>query len=236
MIIGGVLFGLLAGYNYWFPKAFGFTLDERFGKASFWCWIVGFYLAFTPLYVLGLMGDDPAPAAHSPTRAGSRCCSSPRLGAVVILLRHSLPDRAALCQHPHARAAPRLDRRSVERPHPGMGDRLAAAGVQLRGAAQSRDDRRVLGDEAAAGSAAVQPVYEPIEMPRNSPIGFVIAFFASVTGFALIWHIWWMAILGRFRCRGRGAGVRLERRSRARTLGRRNRTIERARMSLGQTA
>src|SRR5437899_2725977 len=56
VIIGGVVFGVLAGYNYWFPKAFGFTLDERFGKASFWCWIVGFYLAFTPLYALGLMG------------------------------------------------------------------------------------------------------------------------------------------------------------------------------------
>src|SRR5258705_6790279 len=56
VIIGGVVFGVMAGYTYWFPKAFGFTLDERWGKASFWCWLVGFYLAFMPLYVLGLMG------------------------------------------------------------------------------------------------------------------------------------------------------------------------------------
>ena len=56
VIIGGVVFGMFAGYNYWFPKAFGFTLDERWGKASFWCWLIGFYLAFMPLYVLGLMG------------------------------------------------------------------------------------------------------------------------------------------------------------------------------------
>src|SRR5206468_13078565 len=56
VIIGGVLFGAFAGYNYWFPKAFGFTLDEGLGKASFWCWLIGFYLAFMPLYVLGLMG------------------------------------------------------------------------------------------------------------------------------------------------------------------------------------
>src|SRR5207248_2540369 len=56
VIIGGVLFGDFAGYNYWFPKAFGFTLDERLGKASFWCWLIGFYLAFMPLYVLGMMG------------------------------------------------------------------------------------------------------------------------------------------------------------------------------------
>src|ERR1700678_507423 len=56
VIIGGTLFGAMAGYNYWFPKAFGFTLDERWGRASFWCWLVGFYVAFMPLYVLGLMG------------------------------------------------------------------------------------------------------------------------------------------------------------------------------------
>jgi len=56
VIIGGVVFGVMAGYNYWFPKVFGFKLDERWGKASFWCWFIGFYLAFMPLYWLGLMG------------------------------------------------------------------------------------------------------------------------------------------------------------------------------------
>ena len=56
VIIPGVLFGMMAGYNYWFPKAFGFKLDERWGKAAFWCWFIGFHLAFMPLYVVGLMG------------------------------------------------------------------------------------------------------------------------------------------------------------------------------------
>src|SRR5258708_37965863 len=56
VIIGGTVFGLMAGYNYWFPKAFGFKLDERWGRASFWCWLIGFYIAFMPLYALGLMG------------------------------------------------------------------------------------------------------------------------------------------------------------------------------------
>src|SRR6202035_4912408 len=56
VIIGGVVFGVMAGITYWFPKAFGFTLDERWGRASFWCWFIGFYLAFMPLYLLGLMG------------------------------------------------------------------------------------------------------------------------------------------------------------------------------------
>src|SRR5262249_31768155 len=56
VIIGGVLFGAFAGFTYWFPKAFGFQLDERFGKAAFWLWLIGFYVAFMPLYVLGLDG------------------------------------------------------------------------------------------------------------------------------------------------------------------------------------
>ena len=56
VIIGGVLFGMFAGYTFWFPKAFGFRLHEGWGKAAFWCWFIGFYLAFMPLYVVGLMG------------------------------------------------------------------------------------------------------------------------------------------------------------------------------------
>ena len=70
MIIGGVVFGCMAGMSFWFPKVFGFTLNEFWGKVSFWCWQIGFYLAFLPLYVLGFMGmprrmnhyDNPAMA------------------------------------------------------------------------------------------------------------------------------------------------------------------------------
>src|ERR1700760_3483953 len=68
VIIGGVVFGFFAAVNYWFPKAFGFKLDFFWGKLSFWFWVTGFWVAFTPLYVLGLMGvtrrlrvfDDPS--------------------------------------------------------------------------------------------------------------------------------------------------------------------------------
>src|ERR1043166_3530626 len=56
MIIGGVVFGYFAGLTYWFPKIFGFRLNERLGRYAFWCWLVGFMLAFIPLYILGLMG------------------------------------------------------------------------------------------------------------------------------------------------------------------------------------
>ena len=71
VIIGGVLFGVFAGYTYWFPKAFGFRLDERLGKAAFWCWFIGFYVAFMPLYVAGPAGHDPAHAALRRRRMAS---------------------------------------------------------------------------------------------------------------------------------------------------------------------
>ena len=104
VIIGGVVFGVLAGINYWFPKAFGFTLDERLGQASFWCWLIGFYLAFMPLYVLGLMGMTRR-LQHIPDPSWRPLLLVAEAGRHRHFLRHPLPDRAALRQHPHARAA-----------------------------------------------------------------------------------------------------------------------------------
>ena len=106
VIIGGVVFGLMAGYNYWFPKAFGFKLDERWGKASFWCWFIGFYVAFMPLYVLGLMGmtrrmqhyDDLSLAAVVDSRGGRRRRHPGR---------RRLPGRPACGVDPRSREAAR---------------------------------------------------------------------------------------------------------------------------------
>ena len=104
VIIGGVLFGAFAGYNYWFPKAFGFTLDERLGKASFWCWFVGFYLAFMPLYALGLMGAHAANAALR--RYGMAAADARRVrGSARHPCGHRADDHATRRQHPHARSA-----------------------------------------------------------------------------------------------------------------------------------
>ena len=148
VIIGGVLFGAFAGYTYWFPKAFGFRLHEGLGKAAFWCWIIGFYVAFMPLYVLGLMGMtrrmqhyDVAGLASLAADRGRRRGHHPD--------RHRPADRAARRQHRAARGASRRDRRSLEWALPGMGDILPAAGLQLRGAAPCRGRGRLLGHEAA---------------------------------------------------------------------------------------
>src|SRR4029077_7756061 len=194
VIIGGVIFGVLAGINYWFPKAFGFTLDERFGHASFWCWLIDFYLAFMPLYALGLMGMTRR-LGHIPDPSWQPLLLVAEVGAIVIFF-------GILCQvaQLYVSIRTREQRRdrtgdpwngrtlewSTSSPPPAYNFAVLPQ-VETIDAFWEMKRRRL---------TPVEPAYETIEMPRNSPTGFIIAFFAVVTGFALIWYIWWMAILG----------------------------------------
>jgi len=194
VIIGGVVFGALAGYNYWFPKAFGFTLDESWGKASFWCWLIGFYLAFTPLYALGLMGMTRR-LQQIPDPSWQPLLLVAEVGAVVIFA-------GILCQiaQLYVSIRTREQRRDLTG-DPWNGRTLEWSTSSPPPAYNFAVLPRVETIDAfwhmkRTGRAPIEPVYEDIEMPRNSPTGFITAFFAVVTGFALIWHIWWMVILG----------------------------------------
>jgi cytochrome o ubiquinol oxidase subunit 1 len=196
VIIGGVVFGMLAGYNYWFPKAFGFTLDERWGKASFWCWLVGFYLAFLPLYGLGMMGMTRR-LQHIADPTWQPLLLVAEVGAVIIMC-------GILCQIVQLFVSIRTrERRRDLTGDPWNGRTLEWATSSPPPAYNFAVLPRVetldaFWDMKQRGLTLAQPPYQTIEMPRNTPIGFVLAFFASVTGFALIWHIWWIAILGLF--------------------------------------
>jgi cytochrome o ubiquinol oxidase subunit I len=190
VIIGGVLFGAFAGYTYWFPKAFGFRLHEGLGKAAFWCWLVGFYVAFMPLYVLGLMGmtrrmqhyDVPEWRPWLLIAAG---------GAALILVGIILQI---------AQLVVSIRRREELRDttgDPWNGRSLEWATASPPPAFNFAELPQVTGLDAhwAAKQQAVatrEPSYADIEMPENSPTGFICAFFATIMGFALIWHIWWM--------------------------------------------
>ena len=194
VIIGGVVFGALAGYNYWFPKAFGFTLDATFGKASFWCWFIGFYLAFTPLYVLGLMGMTRR-LQHIPEPSWQPLLLAAMGGAVVIFC-------GILCQIVQLFVSIRTrERRRDLTGDPWNGRTLEWATSSPPPAYNFATLPQVetidaFWDMKRKGLRRVETTYQSIKMPRNTPTGIVIAFFAVVTGFALIWHIWWMAILG----------------------------------------
>jgi cytochrome o ubiquinol oxidase subunit 1 len=194
VIIGGVVFGALAGYNYWFPKAFGFTLDERLGKASFWCWLVGFYLAFMPLYLLGMMGMTRR-LQHIADPGWQPLLLVAEFGAIVIFC-------GILCQIAQLYVSIRTrERRRDLTGDPWNGRTLEWATPSPPPAYNFAVLPRVETIDAfwemkRREANPGEITYAPIEMPRNSPTGFITAFFAVVTGFALIWHIWWMAILG----------------------------------------
>jgi cytochrome o ubiquinol oxidase subunit 1 len=198
VIIGGVLFGAFAGYNYWFPKAFGFTLDERWGKAAFWCWLVGFYVAFMPLYVLGLLGMTRR-MQHSVEPAWTPLLHVAAVGALVILagiicqivqLVVSIRGRRT---HLDVTGDP-WDGRTLEwaTPSPPPAFNFAVMPIVEGAEAYWIIKQRASRQQRLAD----EPKYAAIEMPLNSPTGFITAFFTTVTGFALIWHIWWQVALG----------------------------------------
>jgi cytochrome o ubiquinol oxidase subunit 1 len=198
VIIGAVVFGVMAGYTYWFPKAFGFTLDERLGKIIFWCWFVGFYLAWFPAYALGFMGGTRR-LQHIADPSWQPYLDVEMVGTVIILagivltvvqLVYSIRTRERrldLTGDP-------WDGRTLEwltlspPPHFNFAVLPDVHGEEpywTRKQTALREEK--LGDE---------PKYEPIEMPVNTPTGIICAFFASLCGFAVIWYIWWLAILG----------------------------------------
>ncbi len=198
VIIGGTLFGAFAGYNFWFPKAFGFKLDEKLGKASFWCWQIGFWLAFAPLYVLGLEGMTRR-MQHYDVQAWQPWLLIAAVGALVILagIVCMVAQLVVSIRHRHELTdvtGDPWDGRSLEwataSPPPAFNFAVlpTVTGEEpYWGIKQRAREQMQLSEE---------PEYEDIEVPRNSATGFICAFFATLIGFALIWHIWWMAIVG----------------------------------------
>jgi cytochrome o ubiquinol oxidase subunit 1 len=191
VIIGGVLFGALAGYNYWFPKAFGFTLDDRWGKASFWCWLIGFYLAFGPLYALGMAGMTRR-LQHIADVSWWPLLLVAELGAIIVFL-------ALLCMAAqlYVSIRTRESRRVTGDPWNGRTLEWATSSPppSYNFAVLPRVTTIDAFWEMKRRPSLVEPAFETISVPRNSPTALVIGFLAVVTGFSLIWHIWWLAIL-----------------------------------------
>jgi cytochrome o ubiquinol oxidase subunit 1 len=198
VIIGGVVFGVFAGIEYWFPKAFGFRLHPGWGKAAFWFAFTGFWVTFAPLYWLGLLGmtrrlqhiDEPswAPFLYVSVGgvallvAGAIC----QMVQLVVSIRHRDQLRDV--------TGDLWDGRSLEwaTPSPAPFFNFATLpDVEGEEAYWRIKERAIetqrLGDE---------PTYQPIHMPRASGAGFWTAVFATMTGFGLIWQIWWLVGVG----------------------------------------
>jgi cytochrome o ubiquinol oxidase subunit 1 len=197
MIIGGVLFNFFAGLTYWFPKVFGFTLNERLGRYAFWCWIVGFCTAFIPLYILGAMGAtrrldyvDAASGWHAlfVVAAVGACIIALGLIFQALQIVVSVRDRKQ-----HMAGNDPWNGRTLEwstHSPPPLYNFAVIPEVKGRDAFWLQKE--------GANSDAIQPQYEDIEMPRNTPMGLYIAAAAFVFGFSVIWHIWWLAAVGFF--------------------------------------
>jgi cytochrome o ubiquinol oxidase subunit 1 len=193
VIIGGVVFGMFAGINYWFPKAFGYKLDSYWGKWSFWLWVIGFYVAFMPLYVLGLMGvtrrlshfDDPSLQIWFVIAAFGAVLIFFGIISFIIQLVVSYLRRESLRDLTGDPWGGRTLEWSTSSPPP---DYNFAFTPQVH----TRDSWAVMKRENYARPVAG---FVDIHMPKNTAAGFAIAAISAVGGFALIWQMWPLAIL-----------------------------------------
>jgi cytochrome o ubiquinol oxidase subunit I len=193
MLIPGALFGYFAGYCYWFPKAVGFPLNEKWGKRAFLCWLTGFYLAFAPLYVLGFMGM-PRRMAHYDNLAWQPWLIVAAAGTAVIVIGTLCLVIQLIVSFRQRNAALDLtgdpwDGRTLEwatASPPAIYNFAKVPIVQ---------DIDAFADMKERGIAYQQPQrYGPIHMPKNTGVGFINGILAFVFGFAMIWYIWWLAI------------------------------------------
>jgi cytochrome o ubiquinol oxidase subunit 1 len=195
MLIPGLLYGMLAGYTYWFPKAFGFRLNETWGRIACGCWIVGFYLAFMPLYVLGAGGMarrtqeifEPAFRPWLYVAFAGALVLLCGLTSLVIQLWLSVRQRADNM----VIAGDPWDGRSLEwwtsSPPPDYNFAVIPR-------VEDRDPFYAAKREGDAYRAPDR--YEPIKIPRNSALGPVIGVAAAFAAFGLVWHMWWLMMVG----------------------------------------
>jgi len=194
VIIPGVVFGLFSGYNYWFPKAFGFRLHEGWGRATALFWIFGFSFTFFPLYVLGFMGMPRRSASYTDPSfepwmmvalfgATLIVCA---LGSTLIQLWVSVKNRDSLAVPVGDPWNGRTLEWSIASPPPHYN-------FAVRPQVEDRDD---FAHAKANGRAYREPdVYEDIEMPNNTSIGMIICVAGTLLGVALVFYIWWLAVL-----------------------------------------
>ena len=192
-IIGGVLFGMFAGINYWFPKAFGFKLDEFWGKVAFWMWVPGFYFAFMPLYVLGLMGvtrrlrhfDDPSLQIWFVIAAFGAFMILLGIVAMIVQFVVSIRNREALRDVTGDPWEGRTLEWSTASPPPDYN--FAFTPVV--------HDHDAWWDMKARGFKRPLEGYRAIHMPKNTDAGLILAGLSLTFGVGMIWYVWWLAAI-----------------------------------------
>ena len=194
VIIGGVLFGAFAAINYWWPKAFGFKLNQFWGKVSFWLWVVGFWVAFTPLYIMGLMGvtrrlhhfEDPSLQIYFIVALLGALMIAGGIGAFLVQIGVSIWKKEELRDVTGDPWDGRTLEWATSSPPPDYNFAFTPVIHELDAWYDMKDKK------------AEAPVdgYRPIHMPKNTGTGVIIAALSTAAGFGMIWYMWWLAALG----------------------------------------
>jgi cytochrome o ubiquinol oxidase subunit 1 len=198
MIIGGVVFGYFAGLTYWFPKMFGFKLNEKLGKYAFWCWLVGFLFAFIPLYILGIMGATRRLDHYDASMGWQQLFIVAAFGVAIIALGVAfqvLQLFVSILQRHQNRdiTGDPWDGRTLEW---ATASPAPVYNFALEPEVTDRDAFWAI--KKSKDGVIDKPKYKAIRMPKNTPLGIFIAFSAFLFGFAAIWHLLWLAIIGLF--------------------------------------
>jgi cytochrome o ubiquinol oxidase subunit 1 len=197
MIISGVVFGFFAGLTYWFPKVFGFRLNERLGKYAAWCWIVGFVLAFGPLYILGLMGATRRLDHYSASMGWQGLFIVAGIGAMIIFLGVCFQ----LLQLAYSIWKRDENRDLTGDPWDGRTLEWSTASptpeynFAVLPTVSSRD---AFWEMKRSKKTAEKPVYHDIRVPKNTPTPVIVGGLALAAGFGFVWHIWWLVIAAAF--------------------------------------
>lgn len=195
MIIGGVLFGAFAGYTYWFPKFTGFTLNERIGKWAFWSWLIGFIVAFGPLYILGFMGAVRRLNTYDESLGWQGLFVVAGIGVAIIafgVFLMVLQLVVSIIQRNKNRVGPDpWNARTLEwATHTPIPEYNFATIPEVT-------ERDAFWEMKKKPSKA-KPVYKDIWVPKNNGNGAIIGLFALSFGIAAVWHIWWLLLLSLF--------------------------------------
>ncbi len=195
MAIGGALFGLFAGISYWFPKVFGFKLNEKLGQYAFWCWLVGFFTSFVPLYILGFMGVTRRLDTYDPSTGWQFLFLISLLGAGIIALGigfQLLQIAVSILKRKENQntTGDPWDGRTLEWSTSSPPPSYSFAVIP------TVDDRDAFWTMKQAGKPISKPIFVDIHAPKNTASGIYISAFALIIGFSLVWHIFWLTVLG----------------------------------------
>lgn len=192
VIIGGVVFGFFAGYSYWFPKFTGFRLNEKLGKWGFWCWLIGFLLAFLPLYLLGFMGATRRLNHYDVATGWQPLFVLAGIGAGIIILGVGFQVLQLYIS---------IKQRNENRDttgDPWNGRNLEWSTASPPPFYNFAFIPEVTGRDAfwakkQSGETPQERAYEDIHMPKNTSAGFFIGLLSCILGFAVVWYMFWLA-------------------------------------------